>query len=137
MYPTDSDQPLDPVLTFQLPWQLVGHALRVYGEERASVRIPAAVAAAMPPPARGDSAEADCGYEKEEEEEEEDPGFMYLPLHATDPADPAAAATDSAAVGGADRADPTAADLQTQARAAEVARRFGPERHVFWPVDGF
>ena len=80
----------------------------------------------MPPPACGDSAEAGCG-----DEEEEDPGFMYLPLHATDPVDPPSAATDSA--------DPTAADLAAYAaaRAAEVARRFGPERHVFWPVDGF
>ncbi len=95
--------------------QLVGHALRVYGEQRASVRIPAAVAAAMPPPAGGDNEE---GGLREEEEEEEDLGFMYLPLR-----DPLAAAGDPAAL--------------AAARTAEVGRRFGPERHVFWPADGF
>jgi hypothetical protein len=91
----------------------------VNGEERASVRIPAAVAAAMPPPA-GDSAETDCG-----EEEEEDPGFMYLPLRDSDGAEPA---------GEAEPEDPAAS---AAARAAEVGRRFGPDRHVFWPADGF
>ncbi len=110
--------------------QLIGHALRVYGEERGSVRIPAAVAAAMPSPGR-ECAEADRGAE--EEEEEEDAGFMYLPLRATDPAESAAAVaaglTAAVAV-----ADPSAS---AAARAVEVGRHFGPERHVFWPADGF
>lgn len=52
--------------------------------------------------------------------EEEDDGFMYLPLGAANPRGSTGGTTPEA-----------------PAAAPEVHRCFGPDRHVFWPADGF
>ena len=95
--------------------QLVGHILHLSGVDSALVRIPSPVAAAMPPPpASSNGGEDMAAYE------EEDDGFMYLPLGAANPRGSTGGTTPEA-----------------PAAAPEVHRCFGPDRHVFWPADGF